>query len=58
MLETQTSPGYWFHWVARKDVIHRFLRMAILVGTLLAPINYTDQIVPLDLSTVDYLKMG
>jgi hypothetical protein len=48
----------WFRAAARRDVVLRSLRVALLVGAILAAINYTDRWLDGDLVSFDFVKMA
>lgn len=48
----------WLALATRRDVVMRSLRVALLVGSLLALINYTDRALTGMLVTADWLKIG
>jgi len=48
----------WLATALRRDVVARSLRVALVVGTLLVAINYTDRALAGRLGAIDLLKMG
>ncbi len=48
----------WLATAARRDVVRRSLRVALLVGTLLILINYGDRLVSGTLDRLDWIKMA
>ena len=48
----------WLKVAVRSDVVQRSLRVAVVVGTLLILINYTDRFMKHALGGFDFLKMG
>lgn len=60
MGELRTSSARNGSWVAaacEPAVVHRSLRVAAVVGTLLVTINYGDRALSGDLGSVDWAKM-
>ena len=47
----------WLETAMRPQVYKRSRRVALLVGTILVIINYSDRVFAGDLAPVDYLKM-
>jgi hypothetical protein len=48
----------WLNTAARHDVAVRALKLAVVVGTILAVINHGDKVLALALSSADALKIG
>jgi len=48
----------WLATALRRDVVARSLRVALVVGTLLVAINYTDRVLAGRIGAIDLLKMG
>ena len=47
----------WFKIATRRDVIERSLRVALVVGTILVLLNYTDRFLRHTLCGFDFVKM-
>lgn len=47
----------WLSVAFREDVVRRSLRVATMVGTILAIINYWDRVVPYSLDTNAWVKI-
>ncbi len=48
----------WLRIAMRPDVRQRSLKVALLVGIILAAINYTDRLLAGTMTAIDYCKMG
>ena len=48
----------WLNLARRPDVVRRSARVAVVVGTILALINYVDRIVGQGLAPLDLVKIG
>ena len=48
----------WIKIALRRDILQRSLRVALVVGTLLIAINYTDRFMKHTLCGFDFFKMG
>ena len=48
----------WLSLAVRREVVIRSLRVALIVGTLLALINYTDRVLAGSLVMTDWIKIG
>jgi hypothetical protein len=48
----------WLKIALRKDVVVRAVKLAVIVGTILAAINHGDKLLALALSSTDALKIG
>lgn len=48
----------WLKVALRRDVVERSLRVAVIVGTVLVVINYTDRFMQHALCGFDFFKMG
>ncbi len=48
----------WIRTAARRDVVLRSLRVALLVGAILVAINYTDRWLDGGLVSFDFVKMA
>ena len=48
----------WLRIATRQDVWRRSLKVALLVGIVLAAINYTDRLLARTMTAVDYFKIG
>ena len=53
------SPGLqvWHRLARRRDIVLRAVRVALLVGTVLALINHGDKLIYGGMQTSDYLKI-
>lgn len=49
---------HWFEIATRRDIVHRSLKVASIVGTILALINYWDRFVPYSLDATAYTKIA
>ncbi len=49
---------HWFEIAIRRDVVHRSFKVASIVGTILALINYWDRLIPYSLDTTAYIKIA
>ncbi len=58
MLTPNNKMAVWLKVAVRRDVLQRSLRVALVVGTLLILINYTDRFMNHALGGFDFLKMG
>lgn len=47
----------WFSLAFKPTVVKRSLKVGLVVGTILALINYTDRILGGDMTGVDWLKL-
>lgn len=48
----------WLTLATRRDVVMRSLRVALVVGSVLALINYTDRALTGSLRVADWIKIG
>jgi len=48
----------WIRAAARRDVVRRSIRVALLVGAILVAINYTDRWLEGSLVSFDFVKMA
>ena len=48
----------WLRIAMRQDVWRRSLKVAMLVGIILAAINYTDRLLAGTMTAIDYFKIG
>lgn len=48
----------WFSFACKPTVVKRSLKVGLVVGTLLALINYTDRMVACQMAEVDWLKLA
>ena len=51
-------PAGWLALARRPDVVRRARRIALIVGTLLVLINYSDRLLGGDIGGVDWLKIA
>lgn len=47
----------WLQLAMRPDIVRRSRKVALIVGTILVAINYTDRLFAGNLVTLDYFKM-
>jgi len=47
----------WFRAACRPEIVQRSIRVALIVGTILVAVNYTDRWMKGTLVPIDYLKM-
>ena len=48
----------WHQTVRSREVVRRSLRVALLVGTILVAINYTDRLLAGQVNATDLVKMA
>jgi hypothetical protein len=48
----------WIEIACRREVVHRSLKVASIVGTILVLINYWDRLLPYSLDSVAYIKIA
>jgi hypothetical protein len=56
--DNDRAPGGWLDIALRSDVRRRSLKVALLVGTILAAINYMDKLLVGTVSGTDLIKIG
>lgn len=47
----------WIQIAMRPEILRRSLRVAVLVGTILVLLNYTDRLLMGDITRIDIIKM-
>jgi len=52
------EPAGWLALARRPDVVRRARRVAVIVGTILVLINYSDRLLSGDIGGADWLKMA
>jgi hypothetical protein len=48
----------WLHIAVRRDVVHRSVKVASIVGTILALINHADRLLPYSLDFAAWVKIA
>ena len=50
--------SHWIYIATRRDVVNRSFKVASIVGSILALINYWDRLLPYSLDAVAYTKIA